>query len=243
MSASAQLNRNSGPPRRSARIKNIHMISDEDSDGDSLSLNLKHVKIEVPDLDEILSPSTSPVDVASVSDKDAELDLHDISLKDLRARCKAKNRKASKITSDGPDMEHEAQSWSIEDDKTREEFDFDKPLIALKQKRQRTSPSKANKKIDVLISPLCAVKEEDTTSEGNQTPAEQISILEAAMHDSVTAKLETRPTDSEHSTIADGKSLSDSYCSYITVLLIMFIKFLLLLMYFLWNFLLVVVLF
>jgi hypothetical protein len=237
MSAAARLNRNSGPPRRSARLKNIHMISD----GDSLSL--KHVKIEVPNLDEILSPSTSLVDVASVGDKDGEQDLRDISLKDLRARCKAKNRKASKITSDGHDMEHQAQSWNIEDDKTGEEFDLDKPLSALKQKRQRTSHSQANKKIDVLISPLCAVKEEDTTSEGNQTPAEQISVLEAAMHDSVTAKLETRPTDSERSTIADGKSLpcsNDSYCSYITVLLIIFIKFLLL-MYFLWNFLLVVV--
>jgi hypothetical protein len=190
------------------------MISDEDSDGNSLSF--KRVKIGVPDLDEVLSPSTALVNV-----EDGEQGFDDISLKDLRTRCKTKNWKASKVTSDEPDMENQNQSWNTEDNNTQEEFYLDKPLIALKQKRQKTSPSKANKKkIGVLTLSLCAVKEEDTTSETNQTPAEKFSLPEAVLYDSVIEKLERRPTDSEHSTIAVGESLlcsNGSYFSCITV--------------------------
>ncbi|KAK3147005.1 hypothetical protein QOZ80_3BG0276510 [Eleusine coracana subsp. coracana] len=176
------------------------MMYDEDSED---SLSLKRVKIEVPDLEEILSPSTSSVNVASVNDKDCEQGFDNISLKDLRARCKAKNRKTSKITSGGSDIKNQTQSRNMEDEKTKDEFDLDKPLVSLKQKRQRTSPSKANKKTDVLTSSLYTGKVEDTTSERNQTTPEQISLLEAVTHGSVIEELETGPADLVHSTIID----------------------------------------
>ncbi|GJN31722.1 hypothetical protein PR202_gb20156 [Eleusine coracana subsp. coracana] len=199
MPAAALSNHNSCP-RRSSRLKNSHMMYDEDSED---SLSLKRVKIEVPDLEEILSPSTSSVNVASVNDKDCEQGFDNISLKDLRARCKAKNRKTSKITSGGSDIKNQTQSRNMEDEKTKDEFDLDKPLVSLKQKRQRTSPSKANKKTDVLTSSLYTGKVEDTTSERNQTTPEQISLLEAVTHGSVIEELETGPADLVHSTIID----------------------------------------
>ncbi|TVU46641.1 hypothetical protein EJB05_06188 [Eragrostis curvula] len=199
MPAAARLNLDSITPRRSARLKNIHVLYDEDSDRDSLTL--KRVKVEVTDPEEILSPSTSAVTLPSVNDKDDEHAFHNISLKDLRARCKTKNRKASKGTSEGTDLGNQTESLNIEDEKAKEELDLDKPLIALKQKRQRTSPSKANKEMDLLPLSQCDVKVEDTSSERNQTPGE-ISPLEAVMDDSVVNKLDRRPTDLVHSTIA-----------------------------------------
>lgn len=205
MPAASPSNHNSGPTRRSPRLKSIQMIYDEDSDGDSLSL--KRVKIEVPDLEEILSPLTSPANAASVSDDDCEQGFDNISLKDLRARCKATNWKASKVTSVGADIKNQTQSCNIDGEKPKEEFDLDKPLIALRQKRQRTSPSKADKKMDIPPSSSCAVKVKDTASEINKTPTPgQISLLEAGMHDSVLEKLDRRPTDLEHSAIAVGES-------------------------------------
>jgi hypothetical protein len=51
-----------------------------------------------------------------------------------------------------------------DEDSDWHESDLDKPLIVLKQKRPKTSPTKANRKMEVLTSPSRAVEVEDTTS-------------------------------------------------------------------------------
>ncbi|RCV44156.1 hypothetical protein SETIT_9G351600v2 [Setaria italica] len=186
MPASASTNLDSGPPRRSPRLKKIHIIYDEDSDRDSSTF--KRVKTEVIDSEEIASPSTSELSVASFSDKDGEQDCHDVSLKVIRAQCKAKNRKTSKITS---------ERCSIE------QFDLDKPLIALKQKRPKTSPAKENRKMEALTSSPCAVEVEDTTSKRHDTLSPtQSSPFKATMHDPTLEKLGRRAKDLEQSKIA-----------------------------------------
>ncbi|XP_062215268.1 uncharacterized protein LOC133915899 [Phragmites australis] len=192
MPAAARTNLDPGPPRRSPRLKNIHILDDEDSDRDSSTF--KRVKNELIDLKEIVSPSTSELNVAFVSDKGFEQGFHNVSLKDLRAWCKAKNRKASQITSEGSGINNQTE-------KTKEEFDLDKPLISLKQKRQKTSPAKANRKMDALTSAPRPTKVEDTTSKRDKTSPTQSSPHEATVHDPATEKLERRATDLEHSKV------------------------------------------
>lgn len=198
----ASTNLDFGPTRRSPRLKKIHIIYEEDSDRDSSTF--KRVKTEVIDSEEVDSPSTSELGLASVSDKDGGQDCDDVSLKDLRAQCKAKNRKTSKSTVEGCGTKYQ--------DKTKEEFDLDKPLIALKQKRQKTSPAKANKKMEPLTSSPCATEVEDTTSNRYNThsPA-QHSPLKATMHDPQLEKLGRRAKDLEQSKISSSESLACSY--------------------------------
>ncbi|CAN6306128.1 unnamed protein product [Urochloa humidicola] len=188
MPASASTNPDSGCPRRSPRLKKIHIISDEDSDGDFSTFKL--VKTEVIDSEEIASPSTSELSVASVVYKDGEQDCHDVSLKDLRAQCKAKKRKTSKIMVEGNQT------------KTKDEFDLDKPLISLKQKRPKASPARKKGKVEELTSSPCAVEVDDTTSKTDDTlsPA-QSSPFKATMHDPALEKCGRRAKDLEQSQI------------------------------------------
>ncbi|WVZ57404.1 hypothetical protein U9M48_007792, partial [Paspalum notatum var. saurae] len=192
MPASACTNIYSGPSRRSPRLKNIHRVY-EDSDTDPSAS--KRVKIEVIDPEEVASPSTSEQSVDSVSDKDGEQDCHDVSLKDLRIQCKAKNRKTSEITSEGRGIKNQT--------KTKEESDLDKPLIALKQKRPKNSPGKANRKTDVVTFSPCSVKIEDTSSQrdGTLSPA-QSTPLKGEIHDAELEKLGRATTDLEQYKIA-----------------------------------------
>ncbi|KAJ1296562.1 hypothetical protein BS78_01G310800 [Paspalum vaginatum] len=189
MPASACTNIYSGPSRRSPRLKNIHRVY-EDSDKDPSAF--KRVKIEVIDPEEVASPSTSEQSVDSVSDKDGEQDCHDVSLKDLRTQCKAKNRKTSEITLEGRGSGIKNQT------KTKEKSDLDKPLIALKQKRPKNSSAKANRKLDVVIFSPCSVKMEDTSSQrdGTLSPA-QSTPLKGEMHDQALEKLGRATTDLE----------------------------------------------
>ena len=201
MTASASTNLDSCPPRRSPRLKKIHIIYDEDSDRDSSIF--KRVKTEVIDSEEIASPSTSELSVDSVSNKDGKQDCHDVSLKDLRAQCKAKNRKTSKFT-----LECGIKNGT----KIKEEFDLDKPLIALKQKRAKTSPAKANRKMEALTSSPCAAEVEDSTSKRDNTlsPA-QSSPFKATMHDTTSEKFGRRAKDLEQSKIAISELPACSY--------------------------------
>ncbi|CAN6289015.1 unnamed protein product [Urochloa humidicola] len=174
MPASASANLDSGCPRRSPRLKKIHIISDEHSDRDVSTF--KRVKTEVIDSEEITSPSTSELSVASVVYKDGEQDCHDVSLKDLRAQCKAKNRKISKIMVEGCGIRNQT--------KTKEDFDLDKPLISLKQKRPKTSPVKKNRKMEALTSSPCPAEVDDTTSKKDNTLSPtQSSPFKATMCD------------------------------------------------------------
>lgn len=191
MPSSAYTNLDSGCPRRSTRLKNTRTRYDEDSDRDPSTF--KRIKTEVID---------SERSVGSVSDKDSEQDCHDVSLKDIRTHCKAKNRKTSKITLEGRGIKNQA--------KIEEVIDLDKPLIALKQKRPKTSPAKANIKMDALKSSPCAVKEEDTTSQRDKIiTSAQSSLLKSTMHDPILEKLGI--AELEQSKVVIGESLTCSY--------------------------------
>jgi len=193
MPASALTNLNFGCPRRSTRFKNIHTIYDECSDRDPSTF--KRIKTEVID---------SELSVGSVSDMDSEQDCHDVSLKDLRTQCKAKNRKTSKITLEGCGIKNQA--------KTEDDIDLDKPLIALKQKRLKTSPAKANIKMDALRSSPFAAKEEDKTSQRDEIlSSAKSSLLKATMQDPVLEKLGRRVAELEQSKVVIGESLACSY--------------------------------
>ena len=192
MPASARTNLNFGCPRRSTRFKNIHTIYDECSDRDPSTF--KRIKTEVID---------SELSVGSVNDKDNEQDCHDVSLKDLRTQCKAKNRKTSKITLEGCGIKNQA--------KTEDDIDLDKPLIVLKQKRPKASPAKANIKMDALRSPFAA-KEEDKTSQRDEIlSSAKSSLLKATMQDPELEKLGRRVAELEQSKIVIGESLACSY--------------------------------
>lgn len=121
------------------------------------------IKVEVPDPEESTSSSILDdcVTVAtnSRSDKNSckkesnydidEQNLQDISLKDLRARCKAKKRK---VLESSPSKEGDVcgilhLDESRKKDPTNikpkeEEVDLEEPLIILKLKRSKVSPSK-----------------------------------------------------------------------------------------------------
>ncbi|CAN6312187.1 unnamed protein product [Urochloa humidicola] len=191
MPASASTNLDSGCPRRSPRLKKVHIISDEDSDRDFSTY--KRVKTEVSDSEEIASPSTSELSVASVVSKDGEQDCHDVSLKDLRAQCKAKNRKTSKIMVEGCGTKNQT--------KTKEEFDLDKPLISLKQKRPKTS-AKRKGKVEALTSSPCTAEVDDTSMTDDTLSPAQSSPFKATMHDPALEKCGTRAKDLEQSHIA-----------------------------------------
>lgn len=178
------------PRRRSPRLKNIRVAYAEDC------------KTEIVYPEETTSDSTSELNVASLGGNDAEQDLHNVTLKDLRALCKAKNQKAQKIIFEGPgSIMHQTQCGDLENEIPKEVVDLDEPLIALKQKKQKSSPSKAKRKMDAPTSSDSA-KVEDTTSKRGGTNLVQALSVDAILLDSMKSKLERRATDLEHSEIA-----------------------------------------
>ncbi|KAL6865188.1 hypothetical protein ACP4OV_016339 [Aristida adscensionis] len=207
MPAAARTNLYSGPTRRSPRLKSVRRFYDEDSDTDSSTF--KRVKTEVIDVEEVVSPSTSELNVTSVSGKDCGQDFHDVSLKDLRARCKARNSNTCNNTFEGSGI-------CILTEITREEFDLDKPLIALKKKKQNKSPAKANGEIDAQKSSPCAVTVEDTMLNRDKicSPGQSYP-LEVTGHDSATKALERRAQDLEHpkiTTDCDEEIIVEKIC-------------------------------
>jgi hypothetical protein len=186
MPASAHKNLDSGCPSRSTRFKNIHVVY-EDSDRDPSSF--KRIKTEVID---------SELSVGSVTDKDSEHNCLDVLLKDLRTQCKAKNRKISKITLEGCGIKNQV--------KTEDDIDLDKPIVALKQKRPKTSPAKANIKMDALRSSPCAAKEKDTTSDRDKIlSSAQTFLLKATMQDRGLEKPGRRIAELEQSKVVIGE--------------------------------------
>ena len=165
------------------RFKNIHAIYDEDYDRDP-----KRIKTEIID---------SELSVGSVSDKDSEQDYDDVFLKDLRTQCKAKNWKISKITLEGCGIKNQV--------KTEDDIDLDKPIVELKQKRPKTSPAKANIKMDALRS-SCAAKEKDTTSDRDKIlSSAQTFLLKATMQDRGLEKPGRRIAELEQSKVVIGE--------------------------------------
>lgn len=212
MSGAALRNLDRIQRRRSVRLKDMHVIYSEDRETDFCPL--KSIKTEIIDPDEASSspvgsrscsgamlalPSTSEFNVASVADNDVEQDGHNVSLKNLRVRCKSKKLKAQKIVSQGLGTMYMSQSGNIEN----EEVDLDEPLIALKQKRQKTSPCKAKKKMDTPASPH-SPNVEDTISKRDRTSPIQTSSPDTSLHYSRAVKPKTRVPDLEHSEIEDA---------------------------------------
>lgn len=198
-------------PRRSPRLKNIRVIYGEHSETNYPTL--RPVKTEVIDLEEIASPSNPEFNDDSVGDED----FQNVSLKDLRAQCKAKNRRALKVDSERPDFKNQRQCGkrNLEDEVPKEEVDLDEPIIAFRQKRQKTSPTKSNRTMGKPIS-LNAVKLQDTTLRREETEPIKLPPLEVTSHDSMSTaeKMERSAADVKHSTIAAGESfLIQTYCS------------------------------
>uniref|UniRef100_A0A0E0NXU3 Uncharacterized protein n=1 Tax=Oryza rufipogon TaxID=4529 RepID=A0A0E0NXU3_ORYRU len=190
-------------PRRSPRLKNIHVIYGEHSETNYPTLG--PVKTEVIDLEEIASPSNPEFNDDSVGDED----FQNVSLKDLRAQCKAKNRRALKVDSERPDFKNQRQCGkrNLEDEVPKEEVDLDEPIIAFRQKRQKTSPTKSNRTMGKPIS-LNAVKLQDTTLRREETEPIKLPPLEVTSHDSMSTaeKMERSAADVKHSTIAAGNT-------------------------------------
>jgi len=186
--------------RKSLRLKDIHVIYSEDRETDFVPL--KCIKTEFIDPEEATScpigsrscsgailalPSPSET-AASVADNEVE---KDVSLKDLRARYKAKILKSQKL------------SMNLENEKPDEEVDLDEPLIALKQKRQKTFLRKAKKKIDAPASPHLA-NIEDTMSKRDRTSPIQACSPDTTLHYSRAVKPRRRAPDLEHSEIENA---------------------------------------
>ncbi|CAM0873625.1 unnamed protein product [Alopecurus aequalis] len=187
--------------RKSERLKDIRVIYSEDSETDFC--HFKRIKTEIIDPEEAAFLSTSESDVASVADNDVEQDVRKVSLKDFKARCKAKNLKTQKIVSERPGTMNQAQSGNLENEKPNEEVDLDEPLISLKQKRQKTSPSKAKKKIDAPTSPHSANLEDKISKIDRSSPI-QTSSLDKTLHYSRVVKLGRRAADLDYSEIENA---------------------------------------
>ncbi|KAL5218656.1 hypothetical protein ABZP36_019340 [Zizania latifolia] len=201
MPGAARKNLNLTPPRRSPRLKNIHVVYDEDSETNYPTLG--PVKTEVIDLEETVSHSTEFN--ASTDDKDGDQDLQNVSLKDIIFQCKAKNRTAQKINSEVPGLKNQTQCGkrNLEDEVSEAVVDLDEPIIALKQKRQKTSRTKSNRKMGKPTSPNAA-EPQDTPLKGEEI--DPVKFLEVTLHDSMADKLERRATDEEHCTVAAGNA-------------------------------------
>uniref|UniRef100_A0A0D9XYJ9 Uncharacterized protein n=1 Tax=Leersia perrieri TaxID=77586 RepID=A0A0D9XYJ9_9ORYZ len=202
MSGATHKKINLTPTRRSPRLKNIHVVYDEDSETDYPNLKPVKTEPEVIDLEEISSPLTPGFNDTSVGDQD----FQNVSLKDLRARCKAKNRRAPKINLEGPDFKKQRQceKRNLGDEVRNEEFDLDEPIIAFRQKRQKT-PTKSNRIIDISTSPS-VVKLLDTTPKREENGPVIFFPLDVTLHDSVSTADERRAPDVEHSTISAGNT-------------------------------------
>ncbi|KAG8062903.1 hypothetical protein GUJ93_ZPchr0003g17229 [Zizania palustris] len=203
MPGAACKNLNLTPPRRSPRLKHIHVVYDEDSEMNYPTLG--PVKTELFDLEETVSHSTEFN--ASTADKDGDQDLQNLSLKDIIFLFKAKNRTAQKINSEVPGLKNQTQCGkrNFEDEVSEAVVDLDEPIIALKQKRQKTSRTKSNRKMGKPTSPNAA-EPQDTPLKGEEIDPVKFSPLEVTLHDSVADKLERRATDVEHSTVAAGNA-------------------------------------
>jgi hypothetical protein len=177
--------------RRSQRVKDIRVIYSEDGEADFCPL--KSIKTEIIDPEEVSSqepigtrssfgailalPSPTKTNAASVADNEVG---QNVSLKDLRAQYKAKIL--------------ETQFVDLENEKPDEEVDLDEPLIALKRKRQKTTPRKAKRKIDTPASPH-SPQGEDTVSKRDVTSPTQTS---PPLHYSRAVKLGRRASDLKH---------------------------------------------
>ncbi|XP_006650243.1 uncharacterized protein LOC102711137 [Oryza brachyantha] len=201
MAGAARKKINLIPSRRSARLKNIHVY---DEDSEKKYPTLEAVKSEVIDLEEIASPSTPGFNGDSVGDKDDYQDFQNVSLKDLRAQCKAKDRKAPKVNSEGPDFRNQRQCGkrNLEDEVPNEEVDLDKPIIAFRQKRHKISPTKSNRTMGKPTYTDTA-KLQDTTLK-REIMAENLFSLEVKLHDSTSTAetIERRVPNVEHSVAA-----------------------------------------
>ncbi|XP_072989550.1 uncharacterized protein [Typha latifolia] len=179
------------PRRRSLRLKGISAIYDAE-DGKNVDSHSKlqekgsgrntyytgnSVKVEVLDPEENTAPwiSENGVTVASVSNRNDEnsssqegnKDIDEqnpleISLKDLRARCKVKKQKVRKSVSsvevDISSILHHDQStkWNATIMKMKEEEpDLEEPLINLKLKRSKAFPININKRKGACLSSQC----------------------------------------------------------------------------------------
>ncbi|KAL5209263.1 hypothetical protein ABZP36_004886 [Zizania latifolia] len=193
---------NLSPSRKSPRLKNTHVVYDEYSEKNYPTLG--PVKTEVIDLEVIASPSTSEFN-SSIDDKDSDQDFQNVSLKDIRSRCKFKNRKAQKVNSEVPGLKNQTPCGkrNLEDEVSKEVIDLDEPIIALKQKQQKKTPTKSNRKMGKSSSPNAA-KPQDTALKREEIDPVKLSPLEVALHDSMTEKLERRATYVGHSTVAAG---------------------------------------
>ncbi|KAI4968155.1 hypothetical protein ZWY2020_005267 [Hordeum vulgare] len=178
--------------RRPAKFKKTRVISDIYSDSYELDLTtLKPVKTEMIDSEQVASPSPNL----------GEQDVHNASLMDLKARCKAKNKKAPKTISEESGTKNRSQCGDFGDERLKEEVDLDEPLIALKQKKEKIPPRKAKGKMDASSSPH-ATKPVDTSPKRDEISHVQHFLFESTLHDPTTEKLETRTVDQEHCRIA-----------------------------------------
>ncbi|SPT15900.1 unnamed protein product [Triticum aestivum] len=169
--------------RRPAKFKKTRVLSDIYSDSYEVDFtSLNPVKTEMIDSEE--SALTSPSE-----------------LKDLRARCKPKNKKAPKAISEESGTKNQSQCGDFGDERSDEEVDLDEPLIALKQKKEKIPPCKAERKMDASSSPH-ATKPVDTSPKGDEVSPVQTILFESTLHDPMTVKVETRAVDQEHCRIA-----------------------------------------
>ncbi|KAM3372747.1 hypothetical protein ACQJBY_019559 [Aegilops geniculata] len=180
---SCVVNRIDSSLRRPAKFKKTRVLSDIYSDSYEVDFtSLKPVKTEMIHSEE--SALTSPSE-----------------LKDLRARGKPKNKKAPKAISEESGTKNQSQCGDFRDERSDVEVDLDEPLIALKQKKEKIPPCKAERKMDASSSPH-ATKPVDTSPKGDEISPAQTFLFESTLHDPMTVKVETRAVDQEHCTIA-----------------------------------------
>ncbi|KAM3372749.1 hypothetical protein ACQJBY_019560 [Aegilops geniculata] len=188
--------------RRSERCKNTRVIYNDDYEKDSKTeiTDSEDSETEITDSEEVASPSPSELNVASVDDNSSEQDSCSASRKDRRTRFKVKNKKAPKTISEGSGTKDQSQCGGLGVERSNEEVDLDEPLIALKQKKVKITPSKAKRKTDASSSPRATKL--DTSTKRDEISPVQTSLFESKLHDIVTQKLERRAVDQEHSRIA-----------------------------------------
>ncbi|KAF7006156.1 hypothetical protein CFC21_021220 [Triticum aestivum] len=197
--------------RRSERCKNTRVIYNDDYEEDSeteITDSEEDSKTQITDSEEVASPSPSELNVASVDDGSGEEDFFSVPRKDRRAPLKVKNKKAPKTISEGSGTKGQSQCGGLGVERSNEEVDLDEPLIALKQKKEKTTPSKAKRRTDASSSPHATKL--DTSAKRDEISPVQTSLFESRLHDLVTQKLERRAVDQEHSRIAIERTCDHS---------------------------------
>ncbi|KAM3392839.1 hypothetical protein ACQJBY_013796 [Aegilops geniculata] len=189
--------------RRSERCKNTRVIYNDDYEEDSeteITDSEEDSETEIIDSEEVASPSPSELTVASVDDSSGEEDSRSAFRKGRRTRFKVKNKKAPKTVSEGSGTKDQSQCGGLGVERSNEEVDLDEPLIALKQKKEKITPSKVKRKTGASSSPHGAKL--GTSTKRDEISPVQTSLFESKLHDLVTQKLERRAVDQEHSRIA-----------------------------------------